>query len=129
MKIYIAAPWISKQCAGKAGDMFEEAGHEITEKWWLHPESEDPAELSRQADRDLVGVHACKLFVLLNTSKSEGKAVELGYALALQHENDMPWDIPRIVAVGKPSNVFHYLKEVEWFPTVQEVIDAITRRR
>lgn len=109
MRIYLAAPWTCRDAiVARAVQQIEAAGHTLTERWWTHtdvnaeigtPEIHD--ELSMQAAKDITGVWNAQVFLLLNVEKSEGKAVEMGLALA--------YGTP-IIVVGKPSNVFHYLQ-------------------
>lgn len=129
MNIYLAAPWRDKEVAREAGRKLISAGHTITEPWWDHTDvnglDEFADELRRQAYADLRGVGGADVFVLLNTGKSEGKAVELGYALACKEATGFP----DILLVGKrgehSSNVFHFLDEVNLFPSVEAVIDYL----
>lgn len=123
MRVYIAAPWAHKTMARSIGQQFEEAGHEVTEKWWDHAEvtKGDPgweAELVEQGIKDLLGVANADLFVLVNTKKSEGKATEFGYAMALEKE---------IIALGRPGaysmNVFHFHPQIKWFRTAEEALE------
>lgn len=121
MKIYIAAPWVRKSEAIMAAWDFEQAGFTITKRWWEHREvpgylvnDHDNAELRQQADEDMRGVHIADLFVLLNYEKSEGKAVETGFALAA--------GIP-ILLVGGKSNLFHYSAGVTEAGSVGEAVE------
>lgn len=124
MRIYIAAPWADKDQMPRIAAAFEAAGQEITHKWWEVenlPEAERSPELLRnQADSDVQGVVDAKVLVLLNTSKSEGKATEQGIAIGL----DKP-----IVAVGKlgalSQNVFHYLPRYHWVDDIPSAIQAV----
>ena len=124
MRVYLAAPWSYRSSAAVEASKLEKAGHVITEPWWHHQDvnGDDSAsdELLLQARKDLAGINNADVFVLLNLAKSEGKAVEMGIALAYQ----MP-----IFAVGKrgehSANVFHYLPQVQWFGSVEEVIDEL----
>lgn len=109
MKIYIAAPWTEKAEAARVAGLLESAGHSITKKWWEHREvpsyltgfeGEDFGELTQQAVEDISGVERADVFLLLNSSQSEGKAVETGIAIQCD------WILR--VLVGKRSNLFHY---------------------
>lgn len=127
MRVYVAAPWICKPEAMKAGQLIEAKGHLITENWWEHPEvfgylqdtlsQVDEDELAEQAWADVAGVINADVFFLVNLSKSEGKAVETGIALISQ--------IPRLILVGKKSNLFHYLGPWETFETVEAAVEAL----
>lgn len=124
MKIYLAAPWIDKDKMAEVSKPFEDAGHKITWHWWQVPGAPEDgtrnAYLTQEAENDADGVFRADVLVLLNTARSEGKAVEQGLAIA--------WSKP-IIAVGKRGehslNVFHYLPEYKWVPTVQDAIDIL----
>lgn len=123
MKVYIAAPWGNKSEAKRAADLFEAAGHTITKKWWEHPEvpgylvnDEDNAELDEQAEQDMWGVIDAQVFVLLNLGKSEGKAVETGFAIMGKG---------KLFLVGKRSNLFHYLPYWTIVSSVEEALGQI----
>lgn len=122
--IYIAAPWAEREKLPAIAAQFEAAGHEITWKWWETddiPEGGDrEAELREQAENDFWGVFKCETLILINSAKSEGKAVEQGIALAS--------GIP-IIAVGERGlmslNVFHYMDDYTWKPTVEEALEEL----
>lgn len=114
MRIYLAAPWVDKESARSASMQLEQDGHEISEKWWEHPEvvaypqvavGQALEELQQQAAKDIMGVMSADVVVVLQTSKSEGKAVEQGIAIAM--------GVPIIVvsSSGERGNLFHYLPE------------------
>lgn len=126
MKLYLAAPWADKDQMEIRSKVFEDAGHTITWKWWDTPnipesDSTQHSELRRQAENDYNGVVTSQLVVLFNTSKSEGKAVEQGVAIA--HKKP-------IIAVGTLGdgislNVFHYLSTYRWEPSILEAVKAV----
>lgn len=124
MKLYLAAPWVDRGEMTAISAQLEAAGHEITHKWWEVEEIEEGEGsieiLREQAARDFMGVWTCDKMVLINSKKSEGKAVEQGIALALDKD---------IIAVGKlgeqSKNVFHYLLNYKWVPTVEEAIACL----
>ena len=122
MKIYIAAPWVWRFEAIQQAQAFEAAGHRITSRWFTHEGDPidntggklDPKEVRRQALEDLDDVRESDLVVVLNFERSEGKAVETGFALA--HK------IP-VIQVGPRGSIFACLcKEVA---TVEEALEAI----
>ena len=121
MRVYIAAPWICKDAARDAAVLFSDAGFVITKRWWDHREvpgylehDDHIEELRQQAREDFEGVLTADLFVLLNLSKSEGKAVETGIALT--------WGIP-IILVGGKSNLFHYTPNIDEARSVEHAIE------
>ena len=126
MKIYLAAPWTHKDAARAVATDLTTNGHTITTRWWDHRDvpgyrsptcsEEEFAELAEQATLDLEGVTMADVFVLLNTGVSEGKAVEMGYALSL--------GIP-IICVGPRSNLFHYCDMVEVVDGVEALLMAL----
>lgn len=114
MRIYVAAPWKHRDIARIAAHTLHEAGHTVIARWLgFQGDSTDPQVLCAEALHDWIDLHQSDCMVLLNLEKSEGKAVEQGLALA--------WDIP-IVAVGLPSNVFHYLPQYRWVPTLTDAL-------
>lgn len=116
MKVYLAAPWVERDLARIEAQKFIDSGYEITEAWWDHEQTTDPTELEKQALRDVMGVVAADIFVLLNSGKSEGKAVEMGMAMVL----DKP-----VLIIGEPSNIFHYL--TDFVEVVASVDEGLTR--
>lgn len=122
MRIYVAAPWINKAEAAAAAEAFEQAGFEITERWWLHPETTNHDELVAQAFKDVQGILDAQLMVVLQLGPSEGKAVETGIAMMAM--------VPVVVVnsageggrgIGKAANLFQVL-----LPIVDSVDAAIS---
>lgn len=74
----------------------------------------DPEKMKDCAKKDVMGVFKSDIVLLINSGKSEGKAVEQGLAIALGRP---------IVAVGKmgehSKNVFHWLDDYRWVPTLE----------
>lgn len=133
MKIYIAAPWKDRALAAEAAALVETEGWLVTHKWWIKEnknedlskpltESYNSAFLRECAEEDIRAVQRADVVLLLDTQKSEGKAVEQGIAIAE--------DIP-IFAVGKlgsqSMNVFHHLPLYIWFDTVEDAIARLSR--
>lgn len=130
MKVYLAAPWSHKAAMSLVAKEFEGAGHTITKKWWEHREvpgyldgscsAEERDELEAQAAEDLSGIHQADAFVLWNAASSEGKCVEMGYAIA----NSIP-----VILIGGRSNLFHYLcDDVEVVTSIDEALMALDNR-
>jgi len=90
LKVYIAAPWIHKQDAIKVGQRLGVLDIEVTSSWFHHEgNSNDSAGVTAdtqsirvQALQDIADVLRSDYIVVLNLSKSEGKAVETGIAIA-----------------------------------------------
>lgn len=126
MKVYIAAPWVDKAMMEIYAQPLEAAGHVITHKWWDvegAAEGDSPEVLAyhrKNAELDYQGVKDAKLLILVNSSKSEGKAVEQGIAIS---------DRKPIIAIGKrgetSKNVFHYLPNYIWVDTLDKALDVI----
>lgn len=123
-KIYLAAPWADREKMEEIAQKFEGIGCLITHRWWSVedvPAVERSPDLMRhQAKLDVNGVKSADAVVLLNSSKSEGKAVEQGIAIA----NNIP-----IIAVGErgqhSKNVFHYLRLYYWVPDVDTALTVM----
>ena len=124
MKIYIAAPWIHREDMPNVAKKLEDKGHTITKKWWEVKEAKEGSgkdyELRTQAEDDVRGVRNADLVLVINSAKSEGKALEQGVAIAL----DKP-----IVIVGKrgehSKNVFHYLPIYKWVDDLEGALNVI----
>lgn len=99
------------------------AGIGVSEAWWEHEDTEDPAELCRQAVIDFHAVVESDVFVLLNTELSEGKAVESGIMLWLYER----YGDKRMFLVGPKSNIFHYLPCWEQVESVEEVVERLRK--
>lgn len=130
-RIYIAAPWASRSDVPPIAKLLEQAGHVITHKWW--EKEEDDADESKEtyadsrldflcecAIEDMRGVRTADAVLLINSSKSEGKAVEQGLALA--------YGVP-IIAVGVrgvlSKNVFHYLPDYTWVANINDALQVL----
>jgi hypothetical protein len=122
LKVYIAAPWRDRHLMPDIAKQVEEiAGCRITHRWWEvenTPEGErNIAVLREQAEKDVMGVLSAQVVLVMNTAKSEGKAVEQGLAIGA--------GVP-IVVVGKrgelSQNVFHYLPAYKWVDTLEEAL-------
>lgn len=126
MRVYLAAPWVDRTKMEPIAKLLEEHGFELTHKWWKTediPESaRTSAMLEEQAQNDFKGVYTADFVLVINSSKSEGKAVEQGIALAR--------GIP-IYIVGSrgehSKNVFHYLPNYRWHDTVESAIRAMAK--
>jgi nucleoside 2-deoxyribosyltransferase len=128
LRIYIAAPWVDRELAIKLAERLEAKGHTITHKWWEFENKNEGQHLESYLEAyshdylrscaidDVNGVKNADKVVLLDTKKSEGKAVEQGIAIAL--------GIP-IIAVGRigsqSMNVFHHLDNYTWVNDATEL--------
>lgn len=130
--VYIAAPWVNKAEARAAKEQLEAAGHTTTSRWIdYHPDVEEghpdyEKMLTEQAIQDLDDLDRADTFVILNLGKSEGKATELGYALAMRTVAvDVGFGaMPEIYLIGeKTINIFYHLPEVCQVGSVEELIE------
>lgn len=118
MKLYIAAPWVHRLQARHTADWFAARGYTITSRWLReHEASDDPTVLQREALADVKDVRTCDAFILLNTTRSDGKATELGMAYILGK--------PIVVVGERPGNVFHYLPEVQFANMLDDVLSLL----
>jgi len=125
MKIYVAAPWKEREKASEYAGKIRDLGHTITHEWWRFenvPEGNRNDEFHRIcAIVDSYGVRDADVVVLLNSMKSEGKAVEQGIAIALGK---------KIIAVGKrgehSKNVFHYMDNYIWVDDFDRALALLT---
>jgi nucleoside 2-deoxyribosyltransferase len=117
VKVYVAAPYVHKVYAKGVADTLRENGFEVTAHWVdRENDSNDTAVLRAEALQDWTDVRAADALLLLNLGKSEGKATEQGFALELSKP---------IIAVGKPSQVFHHLPQYTWVETVGKAMEAL----
>ena len=123
-KVYIAAPWAIRGDMEEIAQKLEAKGHTITHRWWEAenvPESDRDAPFMRKmAVLDGQGVIDADVMLLINSAKSEGKAVEQGIALS--------YGLP-IIVVGRrgeiSKNVFHYLLNYLWYDDLESAIEKV----
>lgn len=124
-RIYVAAPWVDRDSAKSVAELLRSKGHVITHSWWNY-EGENQSNESYDflrgcATQDYFGVTTADLVLVLNSFKSEGKAVEQGIAIATGK--------PIICITGdvKPSsNIFHYLPCYRHVKTLEEALEVIS---
>ncbi len=121
MRVYIAAPWVARDWVRVFAQSFDDRGIIITHRWWdLEGEFDDHEQMIHHAALDVNGVLSADVLVLYDQSKSEGKAVEQGLAIAS--------GIP-IVALGvrgqQAKNIFHHLDCYTWVDHPDKVWDAL----
>ena len=122
-KVYIAARWVEREKMPEIAEELEVRGHSITHEWWKFEALEsNPEKMKEFGQQDVMGVFKSDLVLLINSGKSEGKAVEQGLAIALGRP---------IVAVGKrgehSQNVFHYLEDYRWVENLEQAYETIER--
>lgn len=121
VRIYLAAPWEAKPQAKEARETLREAGFVVDCRWidlhtdvdTKHPDLDKFK--AEQALNDVEDLINSDILILLNISKSEGKAVETGMALA----SGRP-----VILVGERTNIFHWLP-ITKVSNIQEAIDQI----
>lgn len=123
MRVYCAAPWEFKNETQAVAQTLEAKGITVTHRWWEQPDTDDASILRRHASADLRGVQDCDLLVVLALKKSEGKATEMGYALA--------YGKPIIVyqppnQPHRSSNVFYYHPRVRIVHELSSLVYLIT---
>jgi hypothetical protein len=118
MTLYLAASWDRQDVIRRQVPRFERVGHQITYRWWEQPGATDPVILRRQAAQDLDGVAQAEALVLYYHHPSEGKAVEMGFALGR--------GIPVLVVGAPPPGcetlLFHHHPAVQHVATTRDAI-------
>jgi nucleoside 2-deoxyribosyltransferase len=103
-KVYLAGPWDDRAKMPSICKLFEGAGFEVTHKWWnfevkgVDGKTPDPDHGIYCALADYNGVSNADVLVVLNSIYSEGKAVEMGLAMA--------WNKPICIIGRNVTNVF-----------------------
>lgn len=133
--VYIAAPYSCIEDARAARDFLSKKGMVVVSTWLdshippQHADMATPEQLQLGAISDLRDAMICDAIVVLNSARSEGKAVETGIILARNYQRH--WTagssmVPcPIVVVGKPSNIFHYHPYVKVVPTLEAAATAV----
>jgi hypothetical protein len=120
-RVYLAGSWKLIDVMGFYKRQLLDAGIEVVSGWTEREADEDSQLIRRQeaATLDYAEVQKANTLVIVNLMKSEGKACEMGMALALGH---------RVMLVGpRDTNVFYDLPQVEQFGSIEEVIRELTR--
>jgi hypothetical protein len=115
-RIYVAARFERQAEARALADELVAAGYKVTARWLLAPglQMGNPAGCEEWAMRDLEDVLRANVYLLLSdlVPGRGGKDFEGG--AAWQAKN-------RIVVVGPPAHVFHYLPSVHRFDDLAEL--------
>jgi hypothetical protein len=85
-KIYLASSWSNRYFLRQVRDILTTAGHHITSRWIDVGEADYPPEIG--AERDLIDLDAADTLVFWPdnlTTRTSGKFVEFGYAIAKHH--------------------------------------------
>lgn len=118
MRIYVAAPFEQSHHARQAATRLRNAGFTITSHWHeAQTEGLCPRSPREEAVTDLHDVGCAQVLLLLNLASSEGKCVEMGYALHAGLD---------ILLVGERSNIFHFHPRVRVVPSLDAAIEALS---
>lgn len=109
MKIYVAGPWVNKSDLKVVADKLRQEGFEVTSRWHDTSLNSNIYEAEKhvmqdEALKDFEDINKADTLVYLNLAKSEGKATELGIALAKGYAI--------YVVGGKLNNVFLHLPQI-----------------
>ncbi len=124
MKLYFAGRTSSAAAINTMIEQAEEDGHEITYKWtesdllYTRPYPIDFA--GPEAKKELDGVLAAEVFVLISDKAGTGMYVELGFALAQNMT---------IYSVGEhhDTTLFQHLPEIKRVNTFADVLDDLKK--
>ena len=122
MKVYLAAPFsMARQVETQYAQDLARRGLPVVSQWHRLPH---PTDLGRAAERDLEDILEAHTFILLANLRSRanrgGRHVEFGFALARGK---------RIIVVGAHQNLFHYLPNVEVYPTWGLCLDSLCSQK
>jgi hypothetical protein len=121
-RFYVAARFERQAEARELADELVLSGFRVTSRWLHAPgiSLDDPAAARLWAERDLEDLFRADVYLLLSDDipGRGGKDFEGGVAYAFRR---------RIIVVGPPAHVFHYLSNVERLPSVEAFL-AATRR-
>lgn len=122
MRIYVAGPFIKKSELKGVADVLKEEGFHVVSRWHDIPpkEGENSREaLIDEALMDWADINVADTLLYLNLSKSEGKATELGIALAK--------GLKIYVVGGKQNNVFLHLPQVSHFELLEDAMSEFAK--
>lgn len=120
-RVYLAAPWAQKMEASIAKQRLIAAGLDVVSGWTERentPAEIAPERMREQAELDRDEVNVADVLVILGLSKSEGKATEMGMALARGK---------RVILVKSDcvGNIFYNLPNVQRVDTLDEAIGLV----
>ena len=124
-RVYLAGPWVDREKVTEIADILEGKGYKLTHKWWKYEGEGEHLEskefLQNCAYHDVDGVRFADVVVVMNTAKSEGKAVEQGLAIAFG-KPVICWT----PGDTKPSsNIFHHLPNYTHVKTLEAVLEVL----
>jgi hypothetical protein len=129
VKIYLAASYKNHPEMRIVRGLLNAIGHDVTSRWIEGNHTADtPAQSRLFGEHDLEDLERANMLIaFLGPSTTGGWHVEFGYALAIRRR-DMTFgdDAYRIAVVGAiDRNVFHHLPEVEVYPDLDSVLQAL----
>lgn len=121
LSVYVAAPWAHKNYAAAVAKTLQTNGHAVVSTWHDEPEGADDnlsqSDLAHRAFLDLEELSDANAMFLLNLEKSEGKAVEQGFAI----RSGIP-----IIGIGcGENNIFQNLPMYTFVETIEEGIHEL----
>lgn len=122
MTIYCAGPWANKAELKVIATTLRDAGFIVVSRWHDTTHNSNiyeapPEVMVEEALKDWDDIGMADTIVYMNLAKSEGKATELGIALARNYEI--------YVVGGKQNNVFLHLPQVMHYESVEKVIEEL----
>lgn len=126
-RIYLAARYSRRDEMRIVANELDRKGFEVTSRWLYEDASlnsklgDHSSEFYRQtAQIDIEDITDADTIVFFAEDPHVGvprggRHVEFGYAYAAGK---------RMVVIGEPENIFHYLTDVYVYPTIREFIDA-----
>ena len=118
-RCYVAGPWMHRDEVRVVAQKVRDAGYTVDCRWLdVHDDValDDPnreAFLRAQALADIEDILASDAFIYVNSMMSEGKAVELGMAIAT---------LKPIIIIGDRNNNIFLSLSMPAFPTVEEAL-------
>lgn len=126
MRIYLAARYSRDEMRIVANEL-NRLGFTVTSRWLFedkplntHLGDDSPEFYRRTAQVDIEDITDADTIVFFSEDPKigtprGGRHVEFGYAYAAGK---------KMVVIGEPENIFHYLTDVYVYPTIREFIDA-----
>lgn len=137
MKVYLAAPYGSRDTIRGYAQQLTKVGFTVTSSWLaethdINPGTEGAAtaltdeQVAKHARDDLRDIDQSDLLVLFTSASvgvegGGGRHVETGYALS-------QLGAPHVIVVGKPENVFHRMTGVTAVPDWHEAVVELSAR-
>lgn len=120
MRFYVAASYSRIEEAKSLTAQLVKRGHKCTAHWIAgQHQDRSPEKLAEYAAQDIADINHAGVFIMLTGDDPSqhytgGRHTELGYAYAKNKT---------IMAVGpREKNVFHCLKDIRWFNTIDALI-------